>query len=216
MEITKDLPSKEVLQRICKAISVLDAILCSEWEYRYYSYNSQWSEGEEFCEMQDMEGKRFQILFKEKGCIINGVHSDYEEANKSILTNGLPEIFQEFIFGEPVASYGTNFCIWTDEKDNWQYTETGKADGKEELLRILDGNPITYKQWAEEYFEVEEIPLDIIKQIYRGETLTKSMVLAVNPEMENWEQLISDLEEINYTFDILYTASMKHGCHSAD
>lgn len=201
MDIVKKLPSKEILQKTCKAISVLDAILCSEWEYRYYSYNSQWSESEEFCEMQDMEGQRFQILFKEKGCVINGVHNDYKDADKNILTEGLPGMYQEFIFGEPVASYGTNFCIWTDEKGKWQYNETGKADGKEELLHILDGNPITYKQWAEEYFEVEEIPLDIIEQIYRGEILTESMVLVVNPEMEDWEQLISDLEEINYTFD---------------
>lgn len=200
MEITKELPSRESLQMVCKAISVLDAILCSEWEYRYYSYNSQWGEGEEFCEMQDMEGERFQILFKEKDCIINGVHNDYEAADKSILTKGLPETYQEFLFGEPVASYGTNFCIWTDETGNWQCNETGKADGKEELLHILDGNPITYKQWAEEYFEVEEIPLDVIEQVYRGETLTESMVLAVNPEMEDWEQLMSDLEDINYTF----------------
>lgn len=201
MEITEKLPSKEILQKTCKAISVLDAILCSEWEYRFYSYNSRWSEDEEFCEMQDMEGERFQILFKEEGCVINGVHNGYKDADKSILTEGLPEVYQEFLFGEPVAFYGTNFCIWTDGRGKWQYNETGEADGKEELLYILDGNPITYKQWAEEYFEVEGIPLDIIEQIYRGETLTESMVMAVNPEMENWEQLISDLEEINYTFD---------------
>ena len=60
---------------------------------------------------------------------------------------------------------------------------------------------MSYTQWAEEYFEVEELPLDIIEQVYRGETLTESMVLAINPEMEDWEQLISDLKEIDYMFD---------------
>lgn len=188
------------MQKTCKAISVLDAILCPEWEYRFYSYNSQWSENEEFCEMQDMGGERFQILFREEGCVINGAHADYEDTDKSLLTEGLPEVYNEFLFGQPVASYGTNFCIWTDEKGEWQYNETGKADGKDELLYILDGNPATYKQWAEEYFEVDEIPLNVIEQIYRGETLTEDMVMAVNPEMEDWEQLISDLEEINYAF----------------
>lgn len=201
MKNYKKLPSRSTLQSICKAISVLDAILCAEWEYRFYSYNSAWGPDEEFCEMQDMEGQRFQILFKEEGCVINGVHSDYENADKSALTEGLPEVYHEFMFGEPVASYGTNFCLWTDESGEWQYNETGKADGKEELLSIFNGNPATYKQWAEEYFEVEEISLDVIDQIYRGEILTKNMVMAVNPEIEDWEQLISDLEEANYTFD---------------
>ena len=201
MENYKKLPSKDTLKNICKAISVLDAILCAEWEYRYYSYNSKWGEDEELCEMQNMEDQRLLILFKKKGCIINGIHNGYEDANKNLLTKGLPEIYREFIFDEPIVSYGTSFCIWTNESGKWQYNETDKADGKEELLHIFDGNPATYKQWAEEYFEVEDIPLSIIEQIYRGETLTKNMVLVVNPKIEDWEQLISDLKEANYAFN---------------
>lgn len=66
MITTKDfklLPNKNSLQNICKAISVLDAIICQEWEYRYYSYNSQWGEGEEYCEMRDGSGDLMNIFF---------------------------------------------------------------------------------------------------------------------------------------------------------
>lgn len=48
-----NLPDRQKLQTICKVISVLDAILSQEWEYRYYSYNNKWSENEEFFEIRD-------------------------------------------------------------------------------------------------------------------------------------------------------------------
>ena len=38
----QNLPNKEKLQKICKSISVLDAIISQDWEYRYYSYNQKW------------------------------------------------------------------------------------------------------------------------------------------------------------------------------
>jgi hypothetical protein len=59
------LPDRKTLQSICKAISVLDAILSQEWEYRYYSYNKRWTEDEEFCEMQDGSGDQMLILFRQ-------------------------------------------------------------------------------------------------------------------------------------------------------
>lgn len=76
------LPNKKALQNICKSIAVLDAIISQEWEYRYYSYNYQWGENEEFFEMRNGEGDQMLILFREDGCVINGfAHEkyDYEE-----------------------------------------------------------------------------------------------------------------------------------------
>ena len=43
----QNLPNKEKLQKICKSISVLDAIISQDWEYRYYSYNQKWRKDEE-------------------------------------------------------------------------------------------------------------------------------------------------------------------------
>lgn len=137
MEITEKLPSKEILQKTCKAISVLDAILCSEWEYRFYSYNSRWSEDEEFCEMQDMEGERFQILFKEEGCVINGVHNGYKDADKSILTEGLPEVYQEFLFGEPLRLMEPISAFGRTGGVNGNTTKLAKLTGKKNCCIFL-------------------------------------------------------------------------------
>lgn len=206
----KSLPDRKKVQNICKAISVLDAILCQEWEYRYYSYNSQWGENEEFFEMRNGEGNQMLVLFREDGCVINGFSQDFYEFRKDYpkdeLTKRLPEIFNEFIFGEPVNTIGTTFCIWSTIAEKW---ETGEIktnqDGSSDMLYIFDGLPYTYIDWASDYFQdsykESGIPFDIVTKIYQGETLTKEMVLSIVDELEDWLQLESDLKEINYPYD---------------
>lgn len=200
------LPDRQKLQTICKAISVLDAILSPEWEYRYYSYNNQWSDDEEFCEMRDGSGDHMLILFRQDGCVINGFAHEYEQPDKGQVTFGLPPIFEEFIFGEPVKTIGTTFCIWTTEEKNWQVGQIDRPeDDSEEMLKIFDGNPQTYVDWATAYFEecyVESgIPLETVEKIYSGETLTKKLVLTIVEELEDWEQLEEDLNEMGYPYD---------------
>nr|WP_199002971.1 hypothetical protein [Flavobacterium sp. ASV13] len=200
------LPNKNKLQQICKAISVLDAIICQEWEYRYYSYNSKWGEGEEFCEMRNGSGYLMNILFLDNKCVISGFAHEYQNNEKKEVIKNLPEIYTEFIFGEPVKSYGTTFCLWLNENNEWQ---TGNIkdynDNSEEMLEIFDSNPQTYINWASEYFEESYketgIPLETVTKIYEGETLTKEMILSIVNEIEDWELLESDLKEINYPYN---------------
>ena len=51
------LPKSIELRRICKSISALEAILCQDWQYRYYSYQKDWSVNEEVCEMRNGQTK---------------------------------------------------------------------------------------------------------------------------------------------------------------
>lgn len=219
MICTKDfnaLPKKEDLQRICKAISVLDAIFCAEWDLRYYSYNSKWAEGEEFFEMRDGSGDQMMILFLTDHCVINGlVHEFYsgDEMKKNI-TEGLPKIYDEFIFGEPVSSTGTNFCLWTNENGNWEVSKKENLeDGSDTLLYIFDGNPQTYIDWAIDYFfdgTQDEVDEDYLKkptsfipvsEIYQGKRLTKEMVFLLNENFDDWDRLKEDLIKIGYDYD---------------
>jgi hypothetical protein len=206
---TKDfslLPNKQNFQNLCKAISVLDAIICQEWEFRYYSYNSKWGEGEEYFEMNDGCGDLMNILFLENNCVISGLAHEYHHDEKVEITKNLPEIYHEFIFGEPVTSNGTTFCLWTNENGTWEVGNiVDYNDNSEEMLAIFDGNPQTYIDWASEYFEDSYketgIPLEIVTQIYQGKTLTKEMVLSIVEEVEDWKLLEDDLKEINYPYD---------------
>ena len=201
-----ELPRRDNIQKISKAISVADAILSQDWQYRYYSYQSKWSDFEEFFEMRDGEGSQMLILFHPKGCVINGMSHEHYPKNKEKLTKGIPEIYGEFIFGESVNSIGTTFCIWTNENGFWQTGELDTFDdGSKELLNIFDGNPQTYFEWAKEYYEeginINNDTLSVIQNIYQGIPLTRSMVFSFVDTLDDWNQLIDDLKEINYPFD---------------
>lgn len=197
------LPDSNRLRDICKAMAVLDAILCQDWVYRYYSYNSDWSADEEFFEMRNGEGDQLLILFNNAGAVINGYSAETEQQKKEQLTHGLPETFQEFIFGEPVNSNGTTFCLWKTVDQEWKTGINTAADNhSEEMLSTLDGNPATYVKWATDYFKgsyhTTGIPLDTVTMIYNQEPLTKDMVLSLVDHLEDWEQLLDDLAEISY------------------
>ena len=124
---------------------------------------------------------------------------------KGIVDN-LPIIFNDFIFEEPVKSIGTTFCIWQTKSDsNWRIGNVNLPndeykDGSRDLLELLDGKPLTYKNWAEEYyeesFEDTELKLELVEKIYDGSIITKEIVLEINPDLIDFAQLISDLDEI--------------------
>ena len=61
------LPPPDELKKRAQALAVLDLILCPEWEYRYYSFNSEWAEGQEMASMRDGCGNEWWILFHESG-----------------------------------------------------------------------------------------------------------------------------------------------------
>lgn len=200
------LPDNKALQRLCKALAVLDAINSPEPEYRYYSYDATWDVGEEFFEMNDGEGDQMLVLFRPEGCVINGYADGLEQPEKSRITRGLPEVFDEFVFGEPVNSIGTTFCLWHTLRYGWQ---TGpldnEDDGSEDLLDIFDGNPDTYAEWANEYYldetEREPIETEAVASIYRHEPLTKALALSINSELDDWTALEVDLQAIGYPYE---------------
>ena len=199
----KLLPDITSLEQTCKAISVLDAILSPEWQYRYYSYNSKWDVNEECLQMRDGSGDEMHILFKENNCVINGFSHEYDQGEKANLTKGLPKLFNEFIFEEPIKSIGTTFCVCTENSNSWAVgTLQDEQDNSEEMLQILDANPQTYIDWATEYhedsFAEDGISFATVRRIYDGEELTKEMVLSVVDDFEDWGQLKDDLLEINY------------------
>jgi hypothetical protein len=237
------LPKSKDLQQLCKSISALEAIICPDWGYRYYSYQKDWSNTEEFCEMRNGQGDQMLIAFSNEGTCINGFAKESEMNGwKNVLvqekrsftdkllntkketktefiqeiSNGvfdeLPKVFSDFIYGEPVKTIGTTFCIWQlNPNTDWvvgnvNLPKNEYKDGSKDLLQLLDGKPSTYKTWAEEYYEEEfeenELKLEIVKSIYNGALITKELVKELNPELDDLDQLKSDLNEIGYTHSL--------------
>ena len=237
------LPNIDGLKNLCKSLSALDAINSPEWDFRYYSYQKDWDKNEEFFQMRDGSGNEMKALFSADGCVINGFNKDSQMSNwkeivikedksflkrilgsnkkKTVLkqninkgvVDSLPIEFHEFIFGEPVKSSGTTFCIWRKIKDNkWnvgqiEYPNDECLDGSSDLLHIFDRNSVTYKNWAEEYFddifENRTLDTNLVEFIYNHGLITNDIVKKINPNLKDFEQLKFDLNEIGYEHEIV-------------
>lgn len=177
--------------------------------------------------MRNGSGDNLLMLFSNKGTVINGFAHESEmniEYNTDIskkvqgelfqniwkgVVDYLPIVFADFIFGEPIKSIGTTFCIWQTIFDTeWKigkidFPKNQYKDGSKDLLNLLDDNPQTYKKFAESYYFEEELILKIepIKKIYRGFKITKELVLEINPNLKDFNKLKNDLDEIGYEYE---------------
>jgi hypothetical protein len=206
------LPDIEGLRRLSQSLAMLDAILCPEWEDRYYSFDKQWdpAAGDAMASMRDGSGDGYFVLFTPAGAIAKGfaheapmapVHRDRPRVWPGVLDE-VPAAFAGFL-AEPAFSLGeTTFCIWRLRRDSdWrrgaiEFPPGDDPDGSAELLRPLDGTPETYRVWAEDYYE-RPVSAAMVARIYSHEPLTQDLVEALSP-VRRIEDLTQDLDEIGY------------------
>lgn len=201
----------EDLRRLTQSLAMLDAIMSPEWEFRYYSFNSKWDEGEMMASMRNGSGDEYFILFDSHGAIMKGFDhesamspwsAEEEEKLWPGIFDDVPDEFQSFLSEPAFSIQETTFCIWRRYIDpSWQvgtinYPDKDDPDGSQYMLSILDGRPSTYKEFAEAYYE-KPLDLDAIEQIYRHEPLTNEIVARLNDEITS-ESLIADVEQIAY------------------
>jgi len=207
------LPGIVQLKRLCQSLAALDAVMSPEWEYRYFSFNSRWADEEMMASMRDGSGDEYFILFNSQGAIMKGfAHespmspwSNQPERVWPGVLDSVPAEFAEFLTEAAFSMEETTFCIWRrNDDDSWQtgeiqYPEEPDPDGSDDLLFALDGDPESYKEFAENYYE-RSIDLSAVQSIYQHQPMTIEIAKTLNPEVE-LESLRSDLEEIEYQFD---------------
>jgi len=200
----------DVMKKRCQSLAMLDAILSPEWEYRYYSFNSKWADGQMLASMRNGSGDDYFILFNAHGAILKGfAHeapmSPYAREPKQVWPGVLDEVPNEFadFLTEPAFSINdTTFCLWRRYSDSkWQtgdvkYPADDDPDGAEDLLGLLTGGVCDYQEFAQSYFE-KALPLSAIEYVYQQRPLTNEFVALLNPEID-LASLRDDIEEINY------------------
>ena len=209
-------PSIEKLKRLSQSIAMLDAIICQEWEFRYYSFNSKWFEHEMMASMRNGQGSHYFIFFFKEGSIIKGldvdalISTDIGKAAWKNQLNQIPTQFTAFLEEPAFICDEATFFIWRLNIDSqWKTlsldirgiedkTKSDDFDGSKHLLSILDGNPLTYKEWADYYYE-GNYDLSLIQKIYQYEPLTQGIAEALNPDIE-YETIMEDIEEIGYPY----------------
>jgi hypothetical protein len=206
----EELPGIQDLRRLTQSIAMLDAIISPEWEYRYYSYNSKWGPEEQMASMRDGCGDNWFILFDRNGAALIGFAHEYPLAKDSSFAKRIqetvPAVYASFLT-EPAFRMGAaSFCMWRRTDDlawNVVIPATGpvspEEDGSAELIRIFDGQPLSYQIWAENYYE-RAISLPSVQAIYEHQPLTERLVANLNPEL-SLSQIMTEAVEIGYPLE---------------
>ena len=194
------LPSIPETRRIAQSLAMLDAILCPDWDFRYYSFNCRWGAGEEMASMRDGSGDEWFLLFDAHGAALKGFAHELgggDQMAREILRQVPPE-FGSFLTEPAFSMQNATFCYWRRASDDrWTKVGGGPAeDGSADLLSLLVLGPDGYRQWAEEYFET---PVDAgaVASIFAHAPLTEAIVRALDPEGE-WDHAREEADEIGY------------------
>jgi len=204
------LPGIDELKRTCQSIAMLDAIVMDEWDYRYYSFDAQWGDGEMLASMRNGSGDWYYILFNPAGAIIKGFAHESAMARYAVdsgqiwrgVLDQIPPEFEQILNDPAWVVEETTFCIWRKHEDpEWQtgdieFPDQEDPDGSADLLVMLDGNPETYATWAAEYYETT-IPVEAVTEVYDHKPLTQQLVSRLNSE-RLMDDLESDLKGIAY------------------
>ena len=100
-----------------------------------------------------------------------------------------------------------SFCICRRFIDpSWScgtitFPDSEDPDGSEELLRLLDGTPEAYCDFANDYFE-STVPLNAVRHVYDHAALTTECVAALNCET-TLEALADELAKIGYPHEYI-------------
>jgi hypothetical protein len=223
------LPSIPELLRITKGLAALDAILCEDWESRYYSFNSHWDVATkaQMASMRNGSGDEVYILFSAAGVAIKGfAHEAFMspfrkgaqlevqhglELVPGILT-GFPDVLASFLEEPSFQMEETTFVVWRLATDNawrigaiaWpssaELREHGVGpDGSEALLSPYEGKPEDYVAFAHAYFE-KTITVEDAAHVLALRPLDESILERLGSE-RSLEELREDLGEIGYPLD---------------
>jgi hypothetical protein len=129
------LPGVDRLRAVLQSMAMLDAILCPEWQFRYYSFNARWSPGEQLGSMRNGSGDDFIAVFNAAGCWLKGfAHeaplSPYrDDGTRRVWQGVLDQVPEEFAacLSEPAFNVAdATFCIWRRHGDaSWRRGRIG-------------------------------------------------------------------------------------------
>jgi hypothetical protein len=204
------LPTIETLGKLTQSLATLDAILMPEWDNRYYSFNSKWAENEQMASMRNGQGDGWYCGFGLVGVFLKGFDHESEMSPWRTeipkvwpgVLDAVPDAFKSFATEPAFSMEDTTFCLWRGIQDaQWNagkisFPAGDDPDGSAWMLAILDGNPNTYKSWAEDYYACP-VSLSAVQQIYEHAPLTAELVQELNATIK-LAALLADASEIGY------------------
>jgi hypothetical protein len=190
-----DLPDIESLRRRLQSVAMLDAILMPEWELRYYSYNAQWSAGEEMASMRNGSGDGFHALFNSAGAVVKGIDRDLGFCAESAY-EGLPAELRAFADEPAFEPEVVTFLVWRRRTDDaWSWTRANAKVGLD-LLAVPVRGPLAYVAWATAYYEKAIAP-SIVELVFSHGPLSAENLTSFAPDCDV-DAAFKDAREIGY------------------
>ncbi len=201
------IPEPKPLRALMESVALLEEILCDDWEDRCYSFDPKWGAGEAMASMRNGSGDEWFLWFGKKGLVLLGFDHEaspmtpYARKDKSLwpgMLTGFPDELKAAL-AEPAFSPGDHtFIVWrlaTDDRyrigdivfPQRKAIEPYKSDpdGSTHLLSILDGDPKTYAELAEDNYELDdELDLAAVKKVYAHQPITKKLVATLNQDAD--------------------------------
>lgn len=203
------LPPPARLERVTRALAVLDAILCEEWDLRIHSFQQRWDEarGERMASARDGSGDSWFIVFSEHGAFMKGFAHESRLASRgarAALLEGLPSVFAHSAVEPAFSMDDITFALWNVGR-GWHRARLELPDGRDpdgsaELMRLLGGEPADYVRFAGKYFE-RELSLTAVRAVYEGAPVTEALLAALGSE-RTLEELREDLDEVGWDGEI--------------
>ncbi len=190
---TPSLPPPEKLERTCKGIAALDAILCEDWSLRYYSFDAAWNATTRarMASMRDGSGDEWFLVFDPAGAFFKA--SWHAAPPLASVHEGIPAALHPYVdepaFSASLATYGGWF-------DGTSWVLHGQVGFLAEQLEMLAGAAKTYQAHARDYFEVD-LPLEAIEHVLAGKPIDAG-VLAELGSNRTINELAADLKQIGY------------------
>lgn len=189
------LPPPADLERICKGLAALDAMMSDDWESRYYSFNKAWNKKskERMASMRNGSGDDWFILFSPAGVFVKAFWHEYPREDADAIYAGIPKGLakqrkENAFFMEDVTFGGYH--------DGKTWTLRGNAKPMADELAILSGDPAAYREYVAQVFEVK-VPVDAITKVLAGTKLDAKLVAKISTE-RTLAELKADLAEIGY------------------
>ena len=189
---------------------MLDALICPEWEYRYYSFNPDWAEQEEMASMRDGQGDDWFLLLDKAGAALKGFAHESSVAKTDYAKKiqiEVPQRFTSFLVKPAFSMESATFCYWR-AADDAAWSKVGSDgdgaeadDGSQAMLSLLVEPASEYCQFAEDYYE-EEISVQVVQALYELTPLTEHLVSNLNPALA-FVDALSLAKEIGYPVGVV-------------
>jgi len=191
IELLETIDVKKRLQ----SLAMLDAIICPEWEYRYFSFNSFWDANESMASMRDGEGNNYFILFKDSKIVGKVFDKQYtlNKQEREKIVKKIPKTL-EYFFDEPAFSIDEmSFIFWKEENTKKWFSLPTSTNLS--YLGFLFTAEI-YVEWAQKYYEIE-IDATVVNEIFQHLPLTQERIRKLNDKLV-LSDLEDDIQEIGY------------------